>query len=53
VAAAFVAAAPGCGGSGDKAGGEATAKPVVLTLQNEEVPQLSGAPEFAEAVERL
>ena len=44
----------GCSGSdGDKAGGVAEGKPVVLTLESEDDVQLSGAPEFAEAVERL
>jgi TRAP-type transport system periplasmic protein len=42
----------GCGGSGDKAGGEHD-KPVVLTLESEDDFSQSGAPEFAEAVERL
>src|SRR5262245_49432979 len=53
-AAALVACvmSTGCGGSGDKAGGE-QGKPVVLTLESEDDLSQSGAPEFAEAVERL
>jgi len=42
-----------CGGSGDKAGGDGGGKAVVLTLESEDDPQLTPAPEFAEAVERL
>jgi TRAP-type C4-dicarboxylate transport system substrate-binding protein len=54
VAVALVAAAAGCGGSGgDKAGGGGDGKPVVLTLESEDDLSLSGAPEFARAVERL
>ena len=52
-AAVLVAAAAGCGGSGDKAGNAAKARAVVLTLESEDDPQLTPAPEFAEAVERL
>ena len=52
--AALVAAAVGCGGSGgDKAGGASQANPVVLTLESEDAVSLTGAPEFAQAVERL
>jgi TRAP-type C4-dicarboxylate transport system substrate-binding protein len=53
VAVALVAAATACGGSGDKAGGDGGGKAVVLTLESEDDPQLTPAPEFAEAVERL
>ena len=42
-----------CGGSGDKAGGGDNDPRVVLTLESEDDLSLSGAPEFAEAVERL
>jgi len=52
VAVALVVAATACGGSGDKAGGSAGTA-VVLTLESEDDPQLTPAPEFAEAVERL
>ena len=53
-AAALLAVAAGCGGSGgDKAGGAARERAVVLTLESEDDPQLTPAPEFAEAVERL
>jgi TRAP-type C4-dicarboxylate transport system substrate-binding protein len=48
----FVAAAC-AGGEGDKAGGEQQAQPLVLTLESEDDRSLTGAPEFAEAVERL
>ena len=52
--AAVVAVAAGCGGSGgDKAGGASQEHPVVLTLEGEDDPQFSGAPEFAQAVGRL
>jgi TRAP-type C4-dicarboxylate transport system substrate-binding protein len=50
VALALVAAA--CAG-GDKAGGEHEAQPLVLTLESEDDLSLTGAPEFAEAVERV
>ena len=54
VAVALVAAATACGGSSaDKAGGVNDGKPVVLTLESEDDLSLSGAPEFAEAVERI
>jgi TRAP-type C4-dicarboxylate transport system substrate-binding protein len=53
VAVALVAAATACGGSGDKAGGDGGGKAVVLTLESEDDPQLTPAPEFAEVVERL
>jgi TRAP-type transport system periplasmic protein len=53
-AAAVLAVVAGCGGSGaDKAGGARDGKPVVLTLVSEDDLSLSGAPEFAQAVERL
>jgi len=53
-AAALVAVAAGCGGSGgDKAGGTSKEHPLVLTLESEDDVVLSGAPEFAEAVARL
>jgi len=52
VALVFVAAAC-AGGEGDKAGGEQQAQPLVLTLESEDDRSLTGAPEFAEAVERL
>ena len=42
-----------CGGSGDKAGGGDNDPRVVLTLESEDDLSLSGAPEFAAAVERL
>jgi TRAP-type C4-dicarboxylate transport system substrate-binding protein len=46
--------AAACGGSGsDKAGGKPEEKPLVLTLESEDDVALSGAPEFADAVERL
>jgi TRAP-type C4-dicarboxylate transport system substrate-binding protein len=54
VAVALVAAATACAGSGgDKAGGSADRKPVVLKLESEDDLTLSGAPEFAEVVARL
>jgi TRAP-type C4-dicarboxylate transport system substrate-binding protein len=52
-AAALVAVAAGCGGSGDKAGGGTREKPLVLTLESEDDLSLTGAPEFAAAVERV
>ena len=53
-AVALFAAAAACAGSGtDKAGGEPNAKPLVLTLESEDDLTLSGAPEFAAALERL
>jgi hypothetical protein len=49
---AFVAAA--CArGEGDKAGGMLSGQPLVLTLESEDDLSLTGAPEFAEAVERV
>jgi TRAP-type C4-dicarboxylate transport system substrate-binding protein len=48
----FVAAAC-AGGEGDKAGGEQQAQPLVLTLESEDDRSLTGAPEFADAVDRL
>jgi TRAP-type C4-dicarboxylate transport system substrate-binding protein len=53
-AVALVAVAVGCAGSGgDKAGGGSPGKPLVLTLESEDDLSLTGAPEFAEAVERV
>ena len=53
-AVALFAAAAACAGSdADKAGGEPKAKPIVLTLESEDDLILSGAPEFADALERL
>ena len=52
-ATALLAVAAGCGGSGDKAGGGSPAEPLVLTLESEDDAQLSGAPEFAQAVGQL
>ena len=53
-AAALLAVAAGCGGSdGDKAGGSSPDKPLVLTLESEDDASLTGAPEFAAAVERV
>jgi TRAP-type C4-dicarboxylate transport system substrate-binding protein len=49
---AFVAAAC-AGGEGDKAGGKRSGQPLVLTLESEDDLSLTGAPEFAEAVERV
>ena len=52
-AAALAAVAAACSGSGgDKAGGSKE-KPLVFTLESEDDLTVSGAPEFAEAVERL
>ena len=54
VAVAIVAAATACGGSSaDKAGGASPGEPLVLTLESEDDPPLTGAPEFADAVARL
>jgi TRAP-type C4-dicarboxylate transport system substrate-binding protein len=53
VAVGLAAAATACGGSGDKAGGVGAGPAVVLTLESEDDPQLTPAPEFAAAVERL
>jgi TRAP-type C4-dicarboxylate transport system substrate-binding protein len=51
---ALLAVAAGCGGSsGDKAGGGSPEKPLVLTLESEDDLSLTGAPEFAAAVERV
>jgi TRAP-type C4-dicarboxylate transport system substrate-binding protein len=51
---ALALAATACGGSsGDKAGGGSSEKPLVLTLESEDDLSLTGAPEFAAAVERL
>jgi TRAP-type C4-dicarboxylate transport system substrate-binding protein len=52
-AAAILAVAAGCGSGGDKAGGGSPAKPLFLTLEHEDDHSLTGAPEFAEAVERV
>jgi TRAP-type C4-dicarboxylate transport system substrate-binding protein len=52
VALAVVAAACS-GGEGDKAGGKQSGQPLVLTLESEDDQSLTGAPEFAEAVERV
>ena len=53
VAVALIAAATACSG-GDKAGGgRESGEQLVLTLEGEDTTSLSGAPEFAEAVERL
>jgi TRAP-type C4-dicarboxylate transport system substrate-binding protein len=52
-AAACLAVAAGCGSGGDKAGGGSSQNPIVLTLESENVPQQTGAPEFAAAVGRL
>ena len=41
------------GGRGDKAGGDQQAQPLVLTLESEDDLSLTGAPEFAAAVDRL
>jgi TRAP-type transport system periplasmic protein len=49
----LLAVAAGCGSGGDKAGGGSPEKPLVLTLESEDDLSLTGAPEFAEAVERL
>ena len=50
---ALVLVAAACaGGEGDKAGRKQQAQPLVLTLESEATP-LTGAPEFAEAVERV
>ena len=52
--AALVLVAAACaGGEGDKAGGKQQAQPLVLTLESEDDLSLTGAPEFAEAVERV
>jgi TRAP-type C4-dicarboxylate transport system substrate-binding protein len=52
--AALLVAAAGCAGSGaTKAGGGAEGKPLVLQLETEDDLSVSGAPEFAKAVERL
>jgi hypothetical protein len=51
---ALVLVAAACaGGEGDKAGGEQQAQPLVLTLESEDDLSLTGAPEFAAAVDRL
>ena len=51
---ALVLVAAACaGGEGDKAGGKQQAQPLVLTLESEDDLSLTGAPEFAEAVERV
>ena len=51
---ALVLVAAACaGGEGDKAGGKQQAQPLVLTLESEDDRSLTGAPEFAEAVERV
>jgi TRAP-type C4-dicarboxylate transport system substrate-binding protein len=53
VAVLLAAVAAGCGGpGGDKAGGD-RGEPAVLTLESQDDPQLTPAPEFAEAAERL
>jgi TRAP-type C4-dicarboxylate transport system substrate-binding protein len=53
-AAALVMATAACGGSGgDKAGGADDGRRVVLMLESEDDVQLTGAPEFAQAVARL
>jgi TRAP-type transport system periplasmic protein len=53
-AAALVAVAVGCAGSGgDKAGGAVSGRPMVLTLESEDHLSLSGATEFAAAVKEL
>jgi TRAP-type C4-dicarboxylate transport system substrate-binding protein len=46
-------AAACAGGEGDKAGGVQQARPLVLTLESEDDLSLTGAPEFAAAVDRL
>jgi len=53
LAVVVLAAATACGSGGDKAGGASPGKPLVLTLESEDDPQLTGAPEFADAVARL
>ncbi len=54
IAAALALVGAACtGGEGDRAGGKVEAEPLVLTLESEDDLTLSGAPEFAEAVERL
>ena len=51
---ATLAFATSCsGGEGDKAGGDRQAQPLVLTLESEDDLSLTGAPEFAAAVDRL
>ena len=53
-AAVLVFVATAClGGGGDKAGGDQQARPLVLTLESEDDLSLTGAPEFAAAVDRL
>ena len=53
-AAVLVFVATAClGGGGDKAGGDQQAQPLVLTLESEDDLSLTGAPEFAAAVDRL
>jgi hypothetical protein len=53
VAVLLAPVAAGCGGpGGDKAGGD-RGEPAVLTLESQDDPQLTPAPEFAEAAERL
>ena len=53
LAALAVVGAACSGGEGDKAGGKEEGTPLVLALESEDDLTLSGAPEFAEAVERL
>ena len=53
-AAVLVFVATACaGGEGDKAGGVQHGRPLVLTLESEDDLSLTGAPEFAAAVDRL
>ena len=53
-AVALVAAATACSSGSDKAGGGSKdGPPLVLTLESEDDPSLTGAPEFAAAVERV
>jgi len=49
----LLAVAAGCGSGSDKAGGQSGQKPLVLTLESEDDASLTGAPEFAAAVERV
>jgi TRAP-type C4-dicarboxylate transport system substrate-binding protein len=51
--AAALALVPAACAGGDKAGGEQQAQPLVLTLESEDDLSLTGAPEFAAAVERV
>ncbi len=54
VSVAIVTAATACTGSGDKAGGgSGDHQPLVLTLESEDVGELTPVPEFAAAVSRL